>query len=210
MIYAKVDLPEMTNGSWRVEQFTVDPERDVISMLRLAMRGRSIRPGTYTRLMRDSTLVMSDTPAEMKDHHKAIQKAKDHCLINGLGIGMVLKNILLKKDVTKVTVIELSQDLIDIVKPHYTDPRVEIICCSAFDYKPPKDIYYGMIWHDIWDHISADNIPEMKRLHRKYYGKTEWQGSWCREECVRHKLEYDRSFPKPNKRLMNFNKMLEG
>lgn len=95
----KVTLPDMTNGEWRVEKFTVD-RVDWHSEL----RGRSIPQGqSYTRLMRGRDLVMSDTPAEIRDHSYAVASAKDSCLLNGLGIGLVLKNknILFKDTVTE-------------------------------------------------------------------------------------------------------------
>lgn len=177
----KITLPEMQQGNWKVEKFKVD-RTDFHSLF----RGRGISLGeTFTRLMRGNTLVMSDTPAEMRDHLSAVHGAKGSCLINGLGLGMVLKNILLKVEVTDVTVVEISQDLIDLIAPHYFDLRVSFVCSDAFTYKPPKGKRYQMVWHDIWDYICADNLSDMKRLHRKYGRRTYWQGSWCRYECQR-------------------------
>ena len=176
----KVSIPEMKNGAWSIEHFVVDAP-DIHSML----RGRGVPPGKYTRAMRNGTLVMSDTPAEQRDHYEAVRRATGSCLLNGLGIGMVLKNILLKDDVTDVTVVEISQDLIDMVSPHYNDQRVTFICSDAFDYKPPKGKRYHMVWHDIWDYICADNLSEMTKLHRKYGSRADWQGSWCKAECQR-------------------------
>lgn len=177
----KVCLPECKSGAWRVEHFTVD-RTDFNSLV----RGRGVPLGqTFTRLMRGNTLVMSDTPAEMRDHYSAVQRAKGSCLLNGLGIGMVLKNILLKPEVEDVTVVEISQEVIDIISPHYQDSRVTFVCASAFDFKPPKGKKYSMVWHDIWDYSCSDNLKEMEKLHRKYGRRTEWQGSWCREQCRR-------------------------
>lgn len=99
----------------------------------------------------------------------------------------MLKNILLKPEVTDVTVVEISQDLIDLVAPHYQDPRVTIVCADAFEYKTPKGKKYGMCWHDIWSGICSDNLEEMAKLHRKYGKKAAWQGSWCKHECKRLK-----------------------
>lgn len=177
----KVDLPEMQNGDWKIHHFSVNSDEAFMSSL----RGRGVLAGDYTKITRNTTLVMSDTPAEMRDHRQAVRNATGSCLINGLGIGMVLKNILLKDDVTDVTVVEISQDLIDMVSPYYQDSRVTFVCCSAFDYKPPKGKRYNMVWHDIWDYICGDNLPEMTKLHRKYGRRTDWQGSWCKAECKR-------------------------
>jgi len=179
----KVTLPEMAKGPWKVEHFKVD-RPDFGSML----RGRSVPTGQeFTRLMRGGTLIMSDTPAEMRDHYAAVRFAKGSCLVNGLGIGMVLKNILLKPEVTDVTVVELSQDLIDIVAPFYADERVTFVCSDAMTYTPPKGKRFQMVWHDIWDCICADNLFQMEKLNRKYGRRSDWQGSWCKDECRRNR-----------------------
>ena len=133
---------------------------------------------------------MSDTGAEIRDHLGFIRQAKGSVLINGLGLGMCLKACLMKKEVTDVSVIELSEDVIKLVSPHYkNDPRIKIIQASAFDYTPPKKKKYDAVWHDIWDNIEEENIPEMCKLHRKYGHKSDWQGSWCRAECERQRKE---------------------
>lgn len=183
MLLDKVSIPEGSKGDYRVEKFKTDSQD-----FRSLFRGRGVPVGEeFTRLMRGNTLVMSDTPAEMRDHMFAVHKAKGSCLINGLGIGMVLKNILDKPEVTDVTVIEISQDVLDLVATHYDDDRVRFVCADALTYIPPKGKRYGMVWHDIWDYICADNLPDMHKLHRKYGKRADWQGSWCREECKRNR-----------------------
>lgn len=177
----KVEIPEASKGAWRVEKFKVD-RNDLHSML----RGRGVPVGQeFTRLMRGDVVVMSDTPAEMRDHFAPVHRAKGSCLINGLGIGMVLKAVLKKPEVTDVTVVELSQDVIDMVAPHYADERVTIVCADALTFQPPKGKRYQMVWHDIWDYICGDNLPQMHALHRKYGRRADWQGSWCRAMCER-------------------------
>lgn len=173
-----VTVPEGNAGEWSVQRFTID-KPPIYDML----KGRGIAPGTYTRLMhKQRGVVMSDTPAEQRDHWEFVYKARGHVLINGLGIGMCLAAALRKPEVTKATVVELDAHVIALVGPHYlTDPRVEIVNASAFDYQPPKGVRYGAVWHDIWDDICTDNLPEMHKLHRKYGRRADWQGSWGRE-----------------------------
>lgn len=181
MSLLKVDLPEMAKGDWRVEKFTVDCQ-DWGSLL----RGRAVPLGeTYTRLMRKSHLVMSDTPAELRDCREAIWRATGSCLVNGLGLGAVLKNMLVKPEVTDILCVEISQDLIDLISPHYPDPRLTFVCADALTFKPPKSKRFQAVWHDIWDDICADNLESMHTLHRKYGRCADWQGSWCRDECER-------------------------
>jgi len=85
-----------------------------------------------------------------------------------------------------VTVVEKSKDVISLVAKHYLgDHRVTIVNADAYLYKPPKGVKYDAVWHDIWDNICGDNLPEMTRLHRKYGKRADWQGSWCRSLCRR-------------------------
>ncbi|MBD3260464.1 MAG: hypothetical protein GF334_02085 [Candidatus Altiarchaeales archaeon] len=182
-----IEVPDGVCGDYEVKTFEISEEQAKLNNLRAAVNSstRPILPGTYKRLTRKGLTVMSNTPLEIQDHLEFMEKAHGRVLINGLGLGMALKAILEKDDLVSATVIEISSEVIKLVGPTYTDPRVEIINVSAFDYRPPKGRHYQAVWHDIWDDICGDNIPEMNRLHRKYRGKTDWQSSWCRRECLK-------------------------
>lgn len=167
-------------------------EKDVaISNMRAMFKPgcRTISPGRYKRLTCNGTVIMSNTPSEIRDHLSFIWEAKKggHILINGLGLGVALIAILESDKVESITVIEKSKDVIDLVGPSFsTDKRVNIIHADAFDWKPPKGASYNAVWHDIWDNICTDNLLEMTKLHRKYGKKAKWQGSWCKELCKRY------------------------
>ncbi len=183
-----VDVPNGKSGNWEVETFEV-PENSIGS-LRLAWQGRPIKPGMYKSLKRGMTLVMSNTPAEIRDFVHIIRRAKGNILINGLGLGVLLTAILEKTEVKTVTVIEKSQDVINLVAPTFSsDERVTIICADAFEYQPPKGVRYDCVWHDIWDNICTDNIDEMSKLHRKYGKRCEYQDSWCRDLLKRTRAQ---------------------
>jgi len=181
----EIDVSDGTSGQWKVETFTVSESdakwANVKASISTSSRGRFIHPGNYKRLMRGGTVVMSNTMAEINDHLSFIYTAKrcKSSLINGLGLGMALKAVLESDLVEDVTVVEISEDVISLVGDTYlVDPRVNIVHASAFDYKPPKGKRYGAVWHDIWDNICSDNLPEMHKLHRKYGKRCDWQGSW--------------------------------
>ena len=179
-------IPDGQSGNWKVETFVV-PEHSIENMrLLFQPGGRVVRPGKYTKLTHNGTVVMSNTPSELRDHSYFVYKAKGKVLINGLGLGCCLSEVLEKKEVESVTVIEISQNVINLVAPFFLpNPRFEIVHADAFTWKPPKGIRYGAIWHDIWNDICEDNLPEMTKLHRKYGKLTDWQGSWAKELCKR-------------------------
>jgi hypothetical protein len=182
-----VSVPPGQKGPWTISQFTIDRTPTVQNM-RLMLDGRGVEPGTYTRLSHAARgVVMSDTTAEKRDHYAFVRAARGHCLINGLGLGMCLNAILRKPEVDFVTVVELDQDVIDLVWPTYANEPCEVVHASAFDYQPPKGARYGAVWHDIWDAICEDNLPEMSTLHRKYGRRADWQGSWARDTIERQR-----------------------
>lgn len=180
-----INVPDDISNDWRVESFEVE-EGDFSQTISMFKTGRGVPTGNYKRLMRGGTCVMSNTPDEIRDFMRFVRIATGSVLVNGLGLGVLLKALLDKPEVTDVTVIEKSEDVIKLVAPTYlNDSRVIIINADAFEYKAPKGKRYNAVWHDIWDNICSDNLNEMKTLHRKYGRKTDYQESWCRWHCER-------------------------
>ena len=186
-----MNIPEGQAGPWRVEKWTMTEKDAWASDLRATLNPqrpyRAVPVGIYTKLMRNGATIMSDTPDELRDFRMAVLHAKGHILINGLGLGCVVTACLQKPAVETATVIEIDPDVIALIGPHFTDDRLTIINADALQYQPPKGQRYQMVWHDIWDNICSDNLPQMHRLHRKYGRRTDWQGSWSRELCEWHR-----------------------
>lgn len=184
-----VTVPDGACGVWAVETFTVDKHEAAMSRIRAMQHPLElIEEGTYKRLVRNGNTIMSNTPMEIRTHSYFIACAdQGSILINGLGLGMALTAILLKKEVEDVTVIEKDRDVIALVGPHFkTDPRVTIIHADAMTWKPPAGKRYHAVWHDIWDDICGDNLPAMKTLTRRYARRADWQGCWAREHIRRY------------------------
>lgn len=182
-----IDVPDGRSGKCAVETFTIKEPST-----RMTVRpGEFIPRGTYKRLIVDGACMMSNTPMEIRTNMPILRAATGDVLINGLGLGMVLTEILKKPDVHSVTVIESREDVIKLVAPTFADDRrVTIIHADAFTWKPPKDAYYDAVWHDIWPDVCGDNYPQMKTLHRRYARRAAWQDSWQRETCqYRHRRE---------------------
>jgi spermidine synthase len=174
------NVPEGESGPWRVERFEVaEMASQFGSMFRT---GRFVPPGTYTRLMRHGTVVMSDTPDEMRDHAAIFSKGYGRVLVNGLGIGCVIRGLLAKSEVEHIDVVELSSDVIALVGPTFeNEPRVTIHHADAFAISWPAGTKWDCAWHDVWDDLCTDNLKgegSYEKLHRKYGRRVGWQGSW--------------------------------
>lgn len=181
----KCKIPEQESGDWKIVKFEVSEEEAEFFNLRQLINnrpGREILPGNYTKLMhKEYGLVMSDTQAEILDQTDIMYEARENVLINGLGLGLVLQYILSKSEVKKVVVNEISSDLINMIQPYFTDPRLTINHANAFTWKP-DGIRFNVVWHDIWYFINGDLYPEMKKLKRRYahwLQEPHWQGCWC-------------------------------
>lgn len=112
-------------------------------------------------------------------------------LVAGLGLGVVLRPLLVKPEVTAVIVVEINEDVIKLVGPKFSDPRLVIMQGDAKD-DGPIDLFaerghkFETIWLDVWAGINKDNEPEMKRLTamwRRVLAPKGWIGCWGRVEA---------------------------
>lgn len=190
MALIKSSVPEGVSGVWKVERINLSAQDVQLTNMRALFQpgGRGYIPiGTYTRLMRDGEIIMSDTPDELRDLRNFVFIASGDILITGLGLGIMIENLLRKDTVSSVLVIEKSPDVIKLIYPHlrgqYSD-KAEVINGDAFTYKTQRS--FDFAWHDIWDNICGDNITEMSKLRRHYrknMKSPKSQYCWCECEC---------------------------
>lgn len=145
-----------------------------------------IDPGEYIQLAVNGELMMSDTQMEKYTNSEFVRMARGEVMIAGLGIGMVLENLVDKAKegiVTRIVVYEKYQDVIDLVAHRYLDRLpLEVRCKDILKYQPPKEEKYDTMYFDIWPTICADNLEEIKMLHYRWRShkktKLAWMDSW--------------------------------
>lgn len=186
-------LPPGKSGDAEITHFTVSKAASEMTALR-AFRdpGAFVQPGDYAQLTVGRTLMMTDTRNEQRTNFEVVYQARGHVFIAGLGIGMILHPIAAKPEVTKITVLEKSQGVIDLVAK--TLPaKVEVIQGDIFEHKPEKGTKFDCIYFDVWPYISIDNLPEMSKLHRrfrKFLVGGGWMNSWCRDHLKAQRRRY--------------------
>ena len=106
--------------------------------------------------------VMSDTPAEIREHAEALNYASGRVLITGLGLGVVLSGLLASNVVDHITVVEIDKDVIALTAPYYKDdPRVTIVNADALTFaRTYEGDDFDYAWHDIWSHIADRNLDD--------------------------------------------------
>jgi spermidine synthase len=160
---------------------------------------RDLEAGRYVRLVARrgfSGTWMSDTPMERRTNEAFVLSAHGDVLIGGLGIGMLIPPLLERPDVTSITIIEIEEEVIGLVDARnrfdrlpFPD-RLNIVHANMLEWVPPKGVTFHACWFDIWQDISADNHPEMKKLHLRFKNRLvkdgfSAMGSWRKEEVYR-------------------------
>lgn len=199
-VFGTCTTPNGSNGKWTIDEITVSKEEADRDNLRNKIKRTewlNVKPGTYKRLRRGKTVVMSNTPMETLTCMPVWTSGTGRVLVNGLGMGMIIEALLAKPDVRSIKVIELDDELIDLVQPHFQhaidSKRLEIVHHDAYTYKLRPDDIYDYAWHDIWDDISADNLKDMARLTAKWRTRAKKQGVWSQEQARDQAQEARRS-----------------
>lgn len=96
---------------------------------------------------------MSITPHEINTMEKAINEAKGEVTAYGLGLGYFPYMVSLKKEVTKITIVERDKEIVSIFKKYLlpcfeNKDKIDIVIDDAFDYA--KRDSSGFIFFDIY------------------------------------------------------------
>jgi hypothetical protein len=110
---------------------------------------------------KDGVIWMSLTRMEVESQMMHIAAAKGHVVVGGLGMGFALFNIIRKPEVTKVTLLEVDPEIIQLMDrvtywnrwPGYE--KVEIVMGDARDFKPHDPVDYMFL--DIWPKLAAND-----------------------------------------------------
>jgi hypothetical protein len=140
-------------------------------------------PGIYQILTHKDDIVMSSTPAEHNDHDELMKIASGRVLITGLGLGLIARLLLSKKEVEHITILEKSKEVIDMVGYIFKEQPVKIIHADALSWIPPTGSRWDVVWHDIWFDISDENVEQMEYLRTCYQPYADKQLCWVEEEC---------------------------
>jgi hypothetical protein len=157
----------------------VDPGFDSVTFLKRY---------TLATLHQDGETVMEDSLPELRKHLPIWIRAIGKVLVTGLGLGCVIRGLLAKPDVERVTVIEIDKDVLRVVGHEFaSNRRVELILANALRWEP-RGRMFDWAWHDIWcegpPHVSVLHMKLIKRFARC----ANHQGSWGMPRWAKRKL----------------------
>lgn len=178
----KWNVPEGKSGNAEITHFTIDKHAYTMQMFHSSP---VVPEGTYTKLTVDDHLMMSNTPWERNTNHGILMNGKGNVLILGLGLGYVVRQLLLQdvNPINWITVVENNKGVIDLVSPYVDHPKVEVVYTDAFTYKPLMK--YDSIWIDIWADPGEEQTTERRKLvarYRKYKNPDGWMKTWSQAD----------------------------
>ena len=125
-----INIPEDEKGEWKVEM-----DNGECSLVKLSI-GNSI---------------MKDSKWEYDTHKWLWDNATGDILVAGLGIGFLNKELIDNHNFTSVTIIENSQDVIDLVWPYCAkDSRFTLIKEDIETWNIPTGSHWDIGWFDSW------------------------------------------------------------
>jgi len=161
-------LEEQVIGDYALEYFTIT-EVDFYA------KKIGLKPGDYVRLVNKKThaLLMSNTNMEKRTNEDFVECAKGDVLIGGLGIGLIILAIQDKPEVTSITVIEKSPEVIELITSQIKfNKKVKVINDDVFSWIPKTK--YDVAYMDIWSYINSDvyyneMVPLMDKFREALY-----------------------------------------
>jgi hypothetical protein len=185
MMEALPQTPEGTSGDFSIKHTHI-PAGDsipIISMRNALLMNQQpanlvlTHPHTIRYLKENDDVWMSDTPQEVYQMRDVIRQAHGHVLIGGLGLGVVHHLVgKLCKDVRTVTTVECERDVLELVRPHVINPKVDkaILRGDLFQFlenlkedKTKYDFAFFDIWAGTGEYTWVEYVVPLRRLCRR-------------------------------------------
>ena len=164
MTRIEVDIPEGISGQHQIAHYNKETT-DYDWQGYRAMKNCAY--DTHTVLIKDtcSMPIMQNSEAEYNEHQWLWDNATGDVLVGGLGIGMIHQKLIDNPNVTSVTIIEISQDVIDLVWEHCAKDDTFTLILDDFEtWVPPEGTTFDTIWADTW---LVDN-PMSAKEHQEH------------------------------------------
>ena len=176
--YKNIHITGVRDGSWELRLESYAPYRAVIcddmmigeDLSEIAPIGFFTEEFHFPAVLEDGNEWMTLTPVDLDTCEEAIEAARGKVVTFGLGLGYYAYMASEKPNVSSVTVIERSPDVIRLfekhILPQFQHPeKIRIICADAFEYAehtmPAERFDYAFV--DTWRDAS-DGEPMYARM----------------------------------------------
>ena len=177
--WAQLQIPnyrEMSLGAWAIRQ--------TAPMLQWRyFHPELVTASQYTLLAGDESW-MSTAPIEIEGQTQHVAAAYGQVVVMGAGLGVVLYNLLRKRQVTHVTLVECDPDVITLLRQaadleHWDGiGKLTVEIGDAFEYLSPMRV--DCLYVDIWAKpADPQALADTQRIQRNIQART--VGWWTQE-----------------------------
>lgn len=188
--YKNIKLDNLKDGNWEIKIEEYKPYQAVICDDMIIKEDFTEIPplGFFTESFRFPAILengnewMTLTPVDLDTCEEAIAEAHGKVVTFGLGLGYYAYMASEKEEIESVTVVELSEDVINLFKTHILPQmknrhKIKIVNSDAFEYAekimPKENFDYAFV--DTWRDAS-DGAPMYERMSKleKFSKKTKF------------------------------------
>ena len=167
--FQNIRIPDAKMGNWELKtaaykpleafvyrDFVVTPDRRMIPQI-----GFFNTAYTYPAVLENGREWMTLQPNEMTTTAPAVAAAAGRVLTFGLGLGYFAYHASEKPEVSSVTVVDISEDVIQLFRTHILPQfphkeKIRLVKADAFDFAEHQmagnfDFAFADIWHDAGD-----------------------------------------------------------
>lgn len=188
--YKDIDFTNIVGDKWELKYETLKPYEMFVyndieckdNYVEIPRMGFFSEEYKYPAVLENGNEWMTLLPNEIESMKADINKVSGNVVTFGLGLGCYAYMVSLKDNVESVTIVEKSQEVIDMFTTHILPQfkyknKVKVIKSDAFDFVKNNmssthfDYAFVDIWHDISD--GVDLYTEFKR-YEKYAKNTKF------------------------------------
>lgn len=159
-----IDIPEGTMGEYAIRHVIREPNYEFdLNTMRTAIfgqKGGKVSWPFETRwheLTENEGVWMTDLPIEQKQMWDNAYGLKGHVLVGGLGLGVIATMLARRRSITKITIVEISEEVIELVGPYILKDtplrsKIAIEHADLFDFlkAAPTNKPFDTAFYDIW------------------------------------------------------------
>ena len=163
-----------------------DPNRELNDYMMLRALDKDV---SSIYLLQDEVDWMLDAPSEAMTNDPVALKAHGNVITFGLGIGYFPFMCMQNKNVTSITVVEKSKELVDMfmkfIYPQFPQNiPLKVISGDAYDYYNEETLnQYDFIYSDIW-RSNDDGLECITKLLEQYHNLNKDIHFWIEDSCV--------------------------
>ena len=200
--FQNIRIPADMRGKWELKTEMLQPfEAFVCNDMTVTKDRRMIpqigffkEPYPFPAVLENGREWMTLQPNEMVTTQPAIRAAHGRVLTYGLGLGYFAYHASQKAEVESVTVVDISEDVIDLFRTHILPQfphkeKIRLVREDAFRFAEDRmagsfDFVFADIWHDAGD--GRDLYLRMKKWEEQY---PQMQFSFWLEDTIRCYLD---------------------